>query len=209
MNKGLKYVFFSAILLLVLYCSITISKLSVIKASTNHHFDAVNYTQTLWTKRIPGKIDSAIELSTLIAELDKDKEKALNKYTNSLGIGNYRYVFVKAKVKVIAVEEDELKVQFANGSSVTEAIIATEYIYGNAVRDASFLVDVKDFSNTADLNAISEEMNSIIRNQIIPSFKNKIKKGDVINLVAAIELNKVFIKWDGLELIPVQFEILP
>lgn len=209
MNKGLKYILFSAIVVLVLYNSISIGKLSELKAATNQSFDAAAYTKELWTKKIAGKIDSAIELSTLISELAKDQPLALNKYTNSLGIGNYRYVFVKTQVKVIAVEEDEIKVQFKNGNSTTDAIIATEYIYGNAVRDASFLVNVKDFSNTTDLNAISEEMNSIIRKEIIPGFKSSIKKGDSVNLVAAIELNKAFIKWEGLELIPVHLEILP
>lgn len=209
MNKGLKYFLFVVILVLVLYNSVSIGKLSEIKAATNQAFDAAAFTKILWTKRIPGKIDSAIALSTLMDELAKDKEAALDKYSNSLGIGNYRYVLVKAQVKVNAVEEDEVKVQFTNGRTVTEAVIATEYIYGNALRDASVLVDVKDFPNTADLNAISEEMNSIIRNQIIPSFKKSLKKGNMVNLVAAIELNKAFIKWDGLEFIPVHFEILP
>lgn len=209
MNKGLKYFLFVVILVLVLYNSVSIGKLSEIKAATNQAFDAAAFTKILWTKRIPGKIDSAIALSTLMDELAKDKEAALDKYSNSLGIGNYRYVLVKAQVKVNAVEEDEVKVQFTNGSKVIEAVIATEYIYGNAVRDASCLVNVKDFPNTAELNAISEEMNSIIRNQTIPSFKKSIKKGNLVNLVAAIELNKAFIKWDGLEFIPVHIEILP
>ena len=87
--------------------------------------------------------------------------------------------------------------------------LATEFIYGNAIRDASGLVEVKDFPNTADLNAISEELNKIVRTAVIPPVKGKIKKGNRLSMVAALELNKEHIHWQGVELYPVRIQILP
>jgi len=85
---------------------------------------------------------------------------------------------------------------------------ATEYIYGNAVRDASGLVDIKDFTNTTDLNNISEQLNKTIRLEVLPPFKKQVKQGNKIEVVAAVELNKAHINFNDLELIPVRLKII-
>jgi hypothetical protein len=70
------------------------------------------------------------------------------------------------------------------------------------------LIDIKDFPNTDNLNSVSEEMNKMVRTTVLPSFKTTVKKGDKINITAAVELNKEHIKWSGLELIPVHLKIV-
>lgn len=209
MKKLFKVFLYALVIGLVLYNSVSISKLSGLKNAVLDKFDAVAYTQLLWKNRMQGKLDSAVELSTLIKEVEANQQTALDKYGNALGIGNYRYVLVKAMVNVTEIKADELEVQYQFENKQIDAVLATEYIYGNAVRDASGLVTVKEFSNTDDLNGISEAMNDKIRKEVLPSFKNSIQKGQKVQLVAAIELNKAFVKWNGLELLPIQLEILP
>lgn len=209
MKKLFKVFLYVLVIGLVLYNSVTISKLSAFKNTAPATFDAVAYTQLLWKNKMPGKLDSAVELSTLIKEVAANQQIALDKYGNALGIGNYRYVFVKAIVNVTDIKEDELQVQYQFENKVIDAILATEYIYGNAVRDASGLVTVKEFSNSDNLNGISEAMNDKIRKEVLPSFKKAIQKGQKVKIVATIELNKAFVKWNGLELIPIHLEILP
>jgi predicted lipoprotein len=82
-------------------------------------------------------------------------------------------------------------------------------VYGNAIRDALGLVQVKDYPNTADLSSISEVLNKIVRTEVLPSFKTVVKKGNNISVVAAVELNKEHIHWQGLELLPVRIIIKP
>ncbi len=153
-------------------------------------------------------MDSAVDLSVFIQAVATDKDAALKKYTNALAIGNYRYALIKTQATVTTVNEDEVMIQIPVSDLVMKAVLATEYIYGNAIRDASALVDVKDFPNTSDLNSISEEMNKIVRTTVLPSFKKEVKKGDKVNVIAAVELNKEHIKWNGLELLPVRLQIV-
>ena len=95
------------------------------------------------------------------------------------------------------------------GDSILQAKLATEFIYGNAVRDASRLVQVKDYPNTTDLNSISEALNKIVRTEVLPVFKPSIKKGNNVSVVAAVELNKEHIHWKELELQPLRITIKP
>lgn len=208
MKKIVKYIILTAIVAFIGYNSVYFKKLSEVKSKTDEKFDAVAFSKKLWSETMPAKMDSAFELSALIQAVTTDNETALNKYSNALGIGNYRYALIKTQGTVAAVNEDEVLLQLPVADSLINAVLATEYIYGNAIRDASALVDVKDFPNTENLNSISEEMNKIVRTTVLPEFKKNIKKGDKVNITAAVELNKEHIKWAGLELIPVRLQIV-
>lgn len=208
MKNILKYALLVSIIGLLGYKSIYFKKLSDVKKESNKKFDAKLFSDKLWSDKMPVQMDSAVDLSVLIQAVNADKDAALKRYTNAIGIGNYRYAFIKTTGIVISVNEDDLQLNLPVGDSLMNAVLATEYIYGNAIRDASGLVDVKDFPNTADLNGISEELNKIIRTTILPSFKASIKKSDTVHITAAVELNKEHIKWNGLELLPVRLQIV-
>ena len=208
MKKLLRFILPIIVVGFLSYNSVYIKKLSDVKKDAKKSFDATIFVKVLWEEKMPLKIDSAVDLNSFIQAIATDKEAALNKYSNALGIGNYRYAFIKTNATVSTVKEDELVIQIPAVDSVTELILATEYIYGNAIRDASALVEVKDYPNNSDLNSISEEMNKIVRSTILPSFKKTVKKGDKLNIVAAVELNKEHIKWNGLELLPVRLQIV-
>lgn len=208
MNKIVKYCLVVALVGLLGYKSVYFKKLSEIKNTSNPKFDAPVFSSKLWSEKMPAKIDSAVDLAIFINAVTTDKEVAFKRYSNALGIGNYRYALIKAQGTVVSVNEDDVQVQLPVADSTINAVLATEYIYGNAIRDASALVDVKDYPNTSDLNSISEEMNKIVRTSVLPPFKKSVKKGDKVNVTAAVELNKEHIKWTGLELLPVRLQIV-
>jgi predicted lipoprotein len=85
--------------------------------------------------------------------------------------------------------------------------VALEYIFGNAVRDASGLIDVNDFSNTMDFNNISDEINKIIKERVVPPFKTNVAEGELVEFVGALELNRGNVNLDLIEMIPVKLAI--
>jgi predicted lipoprotein len=207
MKKLVKYLLVIAIVALLGYKSVYFTKLSEVKTTSNEKLDAVSFARNLWDQKMTAKIDSAVDLPIFIKMIAIDKEAALNNYTNAMGIGNYRYAIVRAQGTVSSVNEDEVGLIISLGDSSVHTVLATEYIYGNAIRDASDLLEVNDFPNSADLNSISEELNRIVRKDILPAFKSTVKKGDSLHVTAAVELNREHIKWAGLELIPLRLEI--
>ena len=125
-----------------------------------------------------------------------------------MGIGNYRYSLVTTTGTVTVVNDDEITMQIDGSDSVLQIKLATEYVYGNAIRDASGLLDIKDFSNTTDLNNISEELNKTVRTTVLPAFKKQVKQGNKIEVTGAIEFNKEHISFQDPELLPVRIKIL-
>jgi len=208
MNRYIKYLLLIVVIGLVAYKSVYVKKLSGMKVANNEKFDAGSFSKKLWEEKLPAKLGSAVDLAIFIKATQTNQADAFSKYTNALGIGNYRYALIKAEGIVTDINEDDIMLQLKLGDSLMKAKLATEFIYGNAIRDASGLVEVKDFPNTMDLNNISEVLNKMVRKTVLPPFKAAVKKGNRIIVTGAIEIHKEHIKWNELEIIPVQLQIV-
>lgn len=208
-RKTLKCVLYVIVIAFVCYNSIYFKKLSDIKNNANKTFDATAFADKQWKEQLPAKMNNAIELTIYLQLLQSNPIKAFQEHSNALAIGNYRYSLIKTAATVTAINQDDIDLAIANNGSIINAKLATEFIYGNAIRDASKLVDVKDFANSTDLNNISEAFNKKVKTEVLPAFKAAVKKGSKIQIVAALEMNKEHIKMDGLELIPVRLQIMP
>ena len=190
------------------YHSVYVKKLSDLGNDAKRQFNSVTFSQNLWTRDMPKKIDSAVGIVAFIGAMNEDKTAALKKYTNSLDIGNYRYALVKTDALVSEVHEDDVSILITAGDSTITGTLATEFIYGNEIRDASGLINIKKFVNISDLNSISAQLDKIVRSTVIPPFKKRVKKGDRLAIVAAIQINQQHLDWDNLKLIPVRIKII-
>jgi predicted lipoprotein len=138
--------------------------------------------------------------------LSTDTAKAFETYSHALGMGNLRYFLVKGKGIITSINEDGVSIFI--DSSKQNITVATEYIFGNAARDATGLININEFNNTMDFNNVSAEINEIIREKVLPSFKSKAKLGSKIEFVGAIELNKEHPDLSKIEVIPVSLSVM-
>lgn len=189
---------------IALYNSVYIDKLDVVKAkATKDQFDAVTYARTLFAEKIPTKFSKALEISHLTELLESKPEITFKEHSNALGIGNIRYFLTSGKGVVKTISDNYVTLTI-NQQTVN---IATEYVFGNAVRDASGLVDIAAFTNTMDFNNISAEINKIIRKEVIPSFKHRVKMGDTVEFIGAVEFNQKHLNLSKIEIIPILLKI--
>lgn len=202
MPKPIRYLLYVAVVALLAYNSVYFKKLDEVKAGSTT-FDAAGYAKDFWEKKLTPGLSKAVDLNTLTTLLKTDKEKAFNEHSHALGIGNIRYSLVKGAGIVSGVDENEVKVE----AGEREVRIATEYIFGNAVRDASGAIDINAFTNSMDFNNVSAEINKLIREKVVPPFKSKVKKGDRVTFYGAIELNREHLQVNDIEIIPVGLQI--
>jgi predicted lipoprotein len=207
MNKIIKYVLVIVVVLFAAYNMVYFKKLNEVKASANKTFDAEGYAKIFVNKKLPVALAKAVDINTLIALLQTDADKAFDNYGHALAIGSTRYFMVKGIGKITAVDYDVVQVQ--TGTDSSNVNIATEYVFGNALRDASNLVNINDFSNTLDLSNVSAEINKIIRTRMLPPFKAKAKPGDNVAFTGAVELNMAHLNTNEIEVIPATLKINP
>ena len=197
-----KNILIIVIIIVVGWNSVYFAKLDGIKASrARKEFDAPKYASTFWNSKLMPNVDKAVELNKLRSMLAAGGANAFDTYSHALGIGNLRYFLVRGKGKVERVDNDYIVID-------GDIKIATEFIFGNAVRDASGLIDINDFTNIMDFNNVSAEINKIIRGKVLPAFKANVKKNDMVEFTGAIELNKEHLQLKHIEVIPVQLRIV-
>src|SRR5215471_21076164 len=204
--KATKYIIIVVVIAVVAYNSVYFKKLDEVKASkAASEFNAAQYAQTFWNTKLIPNLNKAIDITKLSTKLSTDAAKTFNNYSHALGIGNLRYFLVSGKGTITSINEDDISV--LPDSSKQSIAIATEYVFGNAVRDATGLININEFNNTMDFNNVSAEINKIIREKVLLSFKSNAKKGNKIKFVGAIELNKEHLDLSHVEIVPIEIKI--
>lgn len=203
-KKVIKYILSALLVAFLLYNSVYFRKLDEVKAATpSAGFDAASFARNFYDNKLLPRADSAVELSQLIPLLKNEPSKAFNQYSHALAIGNIRYFLVRGDGLLSSIDDDAVIVQL-NDPDKTAITIATEFVYGNAIRDASGLVNLNEFTNTAEFNDISENINKIIRKEVLPPFVSTAKQGDNIKFTGAIELNQIHIDLNRIEVVPIK-----
>ena len=207
MNKWIKYIIIAVIIFFLGYNAIYIERLSDRVSHKDSDMDVVAMVKDVWEKKLPSKIKTAMDIDSLKNLIATDPKTAFSHYTHSLALGNYKYALVKGHASVKEVNKDDITIQ-VEGSVPFAASLETEFLYGNTLRDALGIFDLKDFPNTEDLNKVSKQLNEIVKKEVVPILKSKLKVGDQFNFVGAIQLNEAHIHFEGLEIVPLSIKIV-
>jgi predicted lipoprotein len=199
--KIYKYGVIVSLLGMIVYSSVNIRRLDEVKANTSDkEFDIESYVHDFWdTKLLDAKVD-AVDINVLVSGLKNNPESTLEMYGKQLGISKVHYFMTKGKGVISSITEDYIEVDVGEGS----VHIATDFIFGNAVRDASGKVDINEFLNLMDFNMVSVAINKHIRKNIIPQLIDKAVKNASIEIVGAVEVNEENIENLVLTIIPIQ-----
>lgn len=209
LRKYLKYLAAFIVFVVILTNSIYIRKLSDVNAaSTKKKFDSERYASEFWTNKLIPSLNKAIEINALTGLLKKEPEQTFKKYAHALGIGNLKYFMVKGSGLVQSVDENSIAILVTTPQDKNKVSVETEYVYGNAVRDASGIIRMNEFDNTMDFNEVSAEINKIIRTKVLPGFKANVKKGDSVQFTGAIELNQKHLNLVAMEVTPIAIKII-
>ena len=198
------YIIILAILLVAFlgYNSVYFKKLSDVKNEKKENIDFKAYADSIYYKGIL-KNKKNITLTDLISLVQTNPEKAFKKYGNRLGIGNSAYFMVQSTGKILDIKDGLYTIADEKNGVV---YIDTKYIFGNAIRDASGLVKLTDFKTNAQFNKVSESLNDIIRNEVLPNELKKVKIGDSVSFTGAIKLSKKQNLFKDITVIPSQIK---
>lgn len=175
MKKFCKYTVAVVIIGFLLYHSLYFENLQKVKERQRKQaFNAAEYARDFWDSQLPGVLDSALDAGELIELFNTDMAGAVKKYGKAPGVSRVYAYLLKGSGRIVAAGQEGLKVSIREPQSNPDVLIATGlYIPGNAVRDASGLIDVSEFSNTMKFNEISGEINKIVVKKVIRPFLDK------------------------------------
>lgn len=205
MKKVISYSVGIIMVLVVLFLSIKTQPLDIKKAETaTTVFDTEAYANEFWANQLPKCIKNAIDVTTLKQMLADDVQTTLDEKAHKLGISKTYYCFVKGDGKVIAVDNENVSVLV---NDTTKINIATLFVFGNAIRDGSGLIDINGFINMTDYNKLPVILNKKAKQEVVKPMLKRVKVGMNIHFVGATEINSEKVEIDPLSIIPVEIKL--
>lgn len=204
MRKIVSVAVYTSAILLLLFLSVDIQNLE--KRRNNHrpeNLTPAEIAAEIWQKQLPPACSMAPETDSIVFLLKNRPQEAFLQYGKKLGISKTWYFLVKGTGVIISVEEEFINVKTTASNTIRLAI---DFIFGNAVRDGSGLVNIDDFVNMTGFNNVSVELNKKVKQEVVPQMKKSLKAGDNIVFAGAFEINEDSILSDSLLLIPVSFK---
>jgi predicted lipoprotein len=205
MSTFLKYSIAVIAGLLVVFFSLDIRRIDKDNKASKG-FDAEAYATNLWEKELPAVAEKATNLTTLLDALRASPEQAFSTNGHKLGISKTVYFFAQGSGTVESLDEENIWVTLDNGSRIQ---IATDFIFGNAVRDGSGIVNIDDFLNMTDFNNVSVALNKLVKNKVVIGLKTEAMPGIRVDFAGAFELNETSPDLAAIRMIPVVAKINP
>jgi predicted lipoprotein len=151
-------------------------------------FDAVTFVDGFWKDKLIPAAERAVPAAELTTAVEKDPEAARKKYGRSLGMsGSYCY-FVGGTGRAVAVEKNLVVVSVSDSQPRLQVALKTGKIFGNAVRDGTGLLNVNDFANSQDFNALSAALNDRIERTVLPVLEKQVVPGATVQFAGCAEI---------------------
>lgn len=206
MKKGIRYIITLLVVGLLAYNSVYFKPLDEVKASAEEKkFDLVSFVEDLMESGME-KV-GAISAPDFYNGMASDFDKLMDLEGKKLGVGNLRYFMIEGEGTVVAIEEENVVLKL-DGVPDRTVKIATDFIFGSTLRDASGLVSISDYANTMDFNNISVEINKQVRQKIVAPFINNVKKGSKVAFVGGTAIDITAPVVNDLRVIPSKLEIV-
>lgn len=197
----LRYILWSVAIFVLLYFSFDIKNLDEYKSlGKADYFDAEAYINNVWETKMPVIARQSPEISVVLDLLDNNPEKAFLEYGNKLGISKTWYFMVKGQGVIGEEDAEAVWINLANNRRIR---LATSFIFGNAVREGSGLININDFVNMTDFNNVSVALNKNVKTEVIPTLKNNLIAGQLLAFAGAFEFSEDSGNLTDIRIIPV------
>ncbi len=166
---------------------------------------AETFVQSLWTDRLPAAADNATTVDDVLALAATDASAARKRFGREVGLGGPTFLFLRGRGQIESVNDEECRL-IIDGHSQRIAL-DIGILFGNAVRDATGLINVDDFPNSQAFNNLSAELNSRCEAEVIEPVRNQLVVGAMVEFVGCGEVRDSN-GFNPLKLIPVQLRVL-
>lgn len=201
MSKILKYTLGILAVALLIYLSLDIQNLEKHRNGIKPAgFNPTNYSMKFWNDSLPYCIANAPEIGDLLKLLGEDPTSAFEKYGKKLGISTTYYFIAKGEGTIEKVDDEFLVLTLDDENRIK---IATDFIFGNAVRDGSGKVDIDDFLNMTDFNNVSVAINKLVKERVVSHLQKSAAVDKKLEFAGAMEISEKNIDLSKVLLIPV------
>ena len=150
-------------------------------------FDAGQFVEDFWRGPLLEAAPRAVDAGELLAAFKEDFAETANHFGHRLGLSGHSSYLVSGQGTIVAADDMAVSIALEDGSAA-QVVIKLGPVFGNAVRDGSGLLDVSDFSNAQEFNALSAEINRRVEERVMPQLQANAATGKAIRFVGGADV---------------------
>lgn len=170
-------------------------------------FNPTTFAETFWNDQLLKSLDRAVAAKTLLPQIQVNPVEAAGKFSRKLGMSDSYLYFISGQGRVLEITDDEIILAVTEGASAGEISLQVGLLFSNAIRDGTGLLNLNDFSNSQDFNAISQALNQIVETRVQPKLREQAKVGSIIQFTGCAEVNDEAQDLKPLKVVPIQAEV--
>ncbi len=148
-------------------------------------FNAETAAATFWAERLVLAGGAATDADIFVKASSNDATGAARQYGRHTGLGGPDLYFLRGEAKVSAIDRKGVWLATQPAANV-QMVLLTGPIFGNALRDCTGLLDLKDYSSF-DFNALSSELNLLAETRVQPILRERAVIGATVQFVGCAE----------------------
>lgn len=155
-------------------------------------FDPAARAMEFWTGPLQAAAADAVDAAELLAALGDDPAAAAARYGHRLGLATTSSYLVAGEGTIVAADARSVAISLddeqQDHGNDAEVVIEFGPVFGNAIRDGSGQLDVSDFPNAQDFNALSAEINRRVEDEVLPVLAAGAETGRVVRFAGGAEV---------------------
>jgi predicted lipoprotein len=154
-------------------------------------FNAAAYASAFWNERLPPALDNAHDAAAALKALREAPLGVREKFGRKVGVSRTRLILLRGSGKVVSHDKKGVGVALDLDKAEPDIVLRTGLLFGNAVRDASGLIDASSFANSQHFNEVSTELNRIVEARVLSKLKGPLASLDQhIEFVGCVEIQE-------------------
>lgn len=150
-------------------------------------FDPVARVEAFWAGPLRNAAGDAVDAAELLSAFEQGFADAAARYGRRLGLASTSSYLVSGEGRITAVDPRSVAVSI-DDDDAAEVVIDLGPVFGNAIRDGSGLLDVSDFANAQDFNALSAEINRRVEEEVLPALAARAEVGKKLRFAGGVEI---------------------
>jgi predicted lipoprotein len=175
------------------------------KAATT--FNPAEFAEKFWSGQLQKSFDKAVRAEVLLPAMQASPADAKKKFSRSIGVSESYTYFISGKGRVLVVSDDEISLAVTGGATNAEVLLQVGLLFSNVIRDGTGLLNVNDYPNSQDFNAIAAALNHLVETRVQPKLRESARVGATVLFIGCAEVNDESTDLKPLKVVPIQAEI--
>ena len=176
------------------------------RAASAAGLEADAFVERFWNDRLLPAGLQAVDAVELLSALRQDTAAAAEQYGHRLGLSSTTSFLLSGTGRISGVTPTTVSIALGNDLTAVELLIEFGPVFGNAIRDGSGLLNVSDFPNSQDFNALSAQFNRRVEERVLPALQAGAVPGATVRFVGAAEIMHPATDLQPLRIVPVHVE---